>query len=240
MNYELVLKFPEGAEAKSPDALAAVLKCFVAGEALPPMASTNDQTADAPHGQTDEPTGETPPQKDSALAVAAPAGDAAMFSGAPVALGDEPCVSAVILTDGEGRARVEVSISFENKESLFREWVERTFALASHLGTEVVDPQLGGFVLAPEVERVCEKWGELRAYVLRTRGLDSLLEGNEPLMLPPPTFVERHWKMLLIALGILVAILCVHRSMQLLSAPPSSALPPVPARAPAAPSSTAP
>ncbi len=239
MNYELVLKFPEGAEALSPDALAQVLKCFVAGEALPPMASTNERTGEGASERTDEPPGESPPEKVAGLTVAAPGEGAVMFAGAPVTMGEEPCVSAAILKDEAGRTRVEVSISFENKESLFREWVERTFALASHLGTEVVDPQIGGFVLAPEVDRVCEKWGELRAYVLRTRGLDSLLEGNEPLMLPPPSFVERHWKMLLIGLGILVAILCVHRSMQLLSAPSSGDMPLM--RAPAAaPSSSTP
>ena len=58
-------------------------------------------------------------------------------------------------------------------------------------------------------------------------------------MLPPPSFVERHWKMLLIGLGILVAILCVHRSMQLLSTPSSGDMPLM--RAPAAaPSSSTP
>lgn len=208
MNYELILKFPEASAALSADLLADVLDRLVAGaplseiEALLQAQAAAEVAAAAP------------------LQAAAPDGTSVALTVSRAAVHEvteaQPLGSA-LSSGADGRAQAELSISFEIGEELFRELFGRASALAERLGMELFDPQLSRIVTAADAERVAERWGELRAYVLRSRGLDALLMKGEPLMLPPPTFLERHWKMVALGVGILLAFLIIRRTLELLS-----------------------
>lgn len=201
MNYELILKFPEASAAHPEALIAAALDHFMSDAPLSAVeALLQERVAQRAEGT---------PLDNGAPALAS-------SQGARRAVSDEPPVGAALTTGADGLAQAEISLSFELKEERFRELCGRAFAFAGLLGMEIFDPQLSRIVSASEVEPIAEKWGEMRAYVLRSRGLDALLMKNEPLMLPPPTFFERHWKMILLGLGILVTLLFIQRSIQLL------------------------
>lgn len=206
MNYELILKFRQASDALSAELLAAVLDRFVAGKPLSAIEALLQDRSGCAAGAGPVPNAA---QKSGTTALA-------LRPGTLHAASDGAALGVAISAGAEGQAQAEISISFEIKEELFRELCERAFALAEILGMEIFDPQLSRMTSAPEMDRIAEKWGEMRTYVLRSRGLDALLLKNEPLMLPPPTFLERHWKMVLLGVALLFALLFIQRSVQLL------------------------
>jgi hypothetical protein len=215
VNYEFILKSPEIALPLSSTVVASALDRFAKGE-------SGEAFAAYLKGLQQEPLGEVESTRESTASLTAVPKSSLSESegvsaphGPPPATSEERPIVAVMSTSADGRAQIEISVSFEPKEELAKACFDRTFSLAEGLGLEVFDPQLNRLLSSCEVERAIDKWNEMRGYLLRSQGLDSLLIRHEPLTLPPPSFVERHWKLIAVGVGILFFVLILHRLLQL-------------------------
>lgn len=99
----------------------------------------------------------------------------------------------------------DLDVPFGAPESDFRAAVLLAAGLAAKLGTSVEDPQLGGELTPDRAEAAVESWRRASRYALDTAGRVEDPR-NASVWAPPPTGLRPRTRLMLYALGALVAV----------------------------------